>query len=97
MRRRGLTSATPLPRRNDFARTPLLGLTSGYVQRAAAKLPQQGPLPWRAHDNYFGDLFAFLTSRIDDGTLRFAPKKASPRERTTSRQIRRHSPDTRAE
>ena len=72
MRRRGLTSATPLPRRSDVARKPLLELTSGYVQRAAAKLPQQGPLPWRTHDNYFGDLFALLTGRIDDGTLRLA-------------------------
>ena len=76
MRRRGLGSATPLPRRTDFARAPLVGLTSGYVQRAAAKLPRQGPLPWRTHDNYIGDLFALLTSRIDDGTLRFAVSRS---------------------
>ena len=74
MKRRGLASATPLPRRSGFTREPLLGLTSGYVQRAAAKMPQRGALlPWRTHDNYIGDLLALHTSRIDDGTLRFAP------------------------
>ena len=35
MKRRGLASATPLPRDTGFAREPLVGLTSGYVQRAA--------------------------------------------------------------
>jgi hypothetical protein len=72
MQRRRLASASPLPLRSGLTREPLLGLTSGYVQRAADKLPQRGPLPWRTHDNYFSDLLALLTSRIDDGTLRFA-------------------------
>ena len=78
MRRRGLASATPLPRRSGLAREPLVGLTSGYVKRATPKLPQQGPLPWRTHDNYIGDRLALLTSRIDDGTLRFAVSRNGP-------------------
>jgi monooxygenase len=71
MRRRGFAVATPLPR-GDVAREPLLTLTSGYVRRAAAALPRRGPLPWSGRDNYALDLFALLTGRIADGTLRFA-------------------------
>jgi monooxygenase len=80
MKRRGLASATPQPHGTGFAREPLVGLTSGYVQRAAAKMPQRGALrPWRTHDNYIGDLLTLLTSRIDDGTLRFAPAPPTAR------------------
>jgi cation diffusion facilitator CzcD-associated flavoprotein CzcO len=71
MKRHGLASATPVPR-GDVAREPLLDLTSGYVERASALLPKRGPRPWRHHDNYFLDLFALLTDRVSDGTLRFA-------------------------
>jgi len=76
MNRRRFAIATPLPR-GDVAREPLLGLTSGYVERAAGLLPQRGPLPWRVHENYFLDLIALLTGRIDDGTLRLAKKRAA--------------------
>jgi cation diffusion facilitator CzcD-associated flavoprotein CzcO len=72
MRRRRLGSATPLARRDDVRREPLLGLTSGYVKRAADILPRRGPRPWDTHDNYFLDLVALLTGRVNDGTLRFA-------------------------
>ncbi len=90
MRRRRLASAVPLTR-GDVAREPLLSLTSGYVARAAALLPQQGPLPWRTHDNYFRDLIALIVGRIDDGTLRFAPspplgRRAAPQRRAGSDQ-----------
>jgi cation diffusion facilitator CzcD-associated flavoprotein CzcO/short-subunit dehydrogenase len=78
MRRRSYASATPTPASNDIRREPLMSLTSGYVQRALSQLPRRGPLPWDTHDNYIKDLFALLTNRIDDGTLRFAkaPAKA---------------------
>ena len=76
MKRRHLASAMPLPRDGNLARKPLLGLTSGYVKRAATKMPQHGlQLPWRTHDNYILDFLALITSRIDDGTLRFAQTK----------------------
>lgn len=71
MRRRGFASVTPRPR-GAIAREPLLTLTSGYVQRAAGKLPQRGPLPWRTHDTYALDFAALQLGRLDDGTLRFA-------------------------
>lgn len=78
MKRRGFASATPTPS-GEITREPLVSLSSGYVARAAGQLPQQGPLPWRIHDNYALDLLAFITGKIDDGTLRFAKKRAKPR------------------
>jgi cation diffusion facilitator CzcD-associated flavoprotein CzcO len=78
MKRRRLTRATPQPASGDIVREPLLGLTSGYVQRGVAKLPLRGPLPWRTHDNYILDLVALLTTRINDGSLRF---EKSPNDR----------------
>jgi cation diffusion facilitator CzcD-associated flavoprotein CzcO len=77
MKRRGFASATPVPRRPIASRAPLVGLSSGYVRRAGTLLPQTGPRPWRTHDTYGLDLLAYLTGRLDDGTLRFA--KRSPR------------------
>ncbi|MBD5606002.1 MAG: SDR family NAD(P)-dependent oxidoreductase [Candidatus Eremiobacteraeota bacterium] len=78
MKRRRLAIAMPLPR-GDVAREPLLGLTSGYVQRAAARLPLVGPFPWRTRDNYVLDLLALLTGRMADGTLRFAKRPRGTR------------------
>jgi cation diffusion facilitator CzcD-associated flavoprotein CzcO len=73
MRRRGFASVTPRPRGN-VVREPLLTLTSGYVQRAAGKLPVRGPLPWRTHDTYALDFAALQLGRLNDGTLRFAKR-----------------------
>ena len=50
----------------------LVGLTSGYILRAASKLPKQGSaFPWRNKDFYIADLFAIKYSKLDDGILRF--------------------------
>jgi hypothetical protein len=51
---------------------PLMNLTSGYVQRAAALLPRQGARPpWRMRNNYLTDLPAMRYGRIDDGSMCF--------------------------
>ena len=43
-------------------------LTSGYVKRAADKLPGQGDRqPWRVPQNYVKDLAAMTFGRIDEG------------------------------
>jgi monooxygenase len=56
---------------------PLMNLTSGYVQRAAALLPRQGARrPWRIRNNYLTDLPVMRLSRIDDGSILFARVKA---------------------
>ena len=57
-------------RRVGVASTPLLDLSSGYVQRAAHLLPRQGQRPpWRVVQSYAHDLAVMRLGRIDDGRL----------------------------
>jgi cyclohexanone monooxygenase len=74
MDRRGYAIAVP-QRDGSMAPQPFLSFTSGYVQRAAGKLPQQGSkTPWMVHQNYLADLPIIRWGRLDDGVLKF--KKA---------------------
>ena len=55
LREHRLASATPVAPREPGHR-PLLDLTSGYVQRAADRLPKQGDAdPWQVPQNWFAD------------------------------------------
>jgi cation diffusion facilitator CzcD-associated flavoprotein CzcO len=70
---RGLASATPPAAEGETAE-PVLDLTSGYVERASARLPKQGAHPpWRVYQNYALDLRLLRFGRVDDGVLQFAP------------------------
>jgi len=52
---------------------PLLGLKSGYVQRAVDLFPKQGPkAPWVLRQNYLFDLLSLHLGAVDDGTLVFS-------------------------
>jgi len=52
---------------------PMLGLSSGYVQRSADLLPKQGSkFPWQVHQSYLRDYRALKRSDIDDGTMIFS-------------------------
>jgi monooxygenase len=64
------------PRANQDVRpAPFLDFTSGYVRRAADKLPKQGSRrPWRLYQNYLLDLFSFRFGRIEDGALVLSEK-----------------------
>ena len=56
--------ATATPRETPGNRRPLLDLTSGYVQRALDRFPQQGDRdPWTVRQNYLLDVFT--TPRAD--------------------------------
>ena len=71
MDRRGVEVCTP---RADpvLCRLPVLGLTSGYVQRAAGTLPSQGDRqPWIVPQHYLRDAAA-MTFRPIDEELEFA-------------------------
>jgi monooxygenase len=58
-------------------RQPLLDFSSGYVQRAIARFPKQGPVaPWRLYQNYLLDLFALRYGSLDDGVMDFAAPDA---------------------
>lgn len=74
MERHGHTACTP---RTDAAATaaplrPLLDLRSGYVVRAAQRLPKQGVGgPWRFRQNYLLDAVALRFGRIAHPALEF--------------------------
>jgi cation diffusion facilitator CzcD-associated flavoprotein CzcO len=66
MRKRGMRQVTPRVT-EPVEDVPFLDFTSGYVQRAAAKLPRQGSrTPWRVHQNYARDLLALKFGSIDE-------------------------------
>ncbi|MGQ0590931.1 MAG: flavin-containing monooxygenase [Sphingosinicella sp.] len=72
MDRRGYAICTPRLREPP-ERLPMLDFSSGYVQRAAASLPAQGPeAPWRVHQNYLKDLAAMRFRSVADGVMEFA-------------------------
>ena len=59
---------------------PFIDLDSGYIARAADRLPKQtGTPPWTVNQNYFLDMRAFRFSRIDDGALSFEREEAAAR------------------
>ena len=66
------------PRRDpSLKELPVFDFTSGYVQRAAARLPKQGNrAPWRLYQNYVKDLFALRHGRVNDPALEFRREAA---------------------
>ena len=52
---------------------PALEFTSGYVQRAVAKMPKQGSKrPWRLYQNYALDIVSLRWGKIDDGVMKYS-------------------------
>ncbi|HSW12598.1 MAG TPA: NAD(P)/FAD-dependent oxidoreductase [Solimonas sp.] len=73
MDRQGYRQCTP--RNNDPAlqHEPFIDFSSGYVLRAADKLPKQGSrAPWRLHQNYALDLMSLHFAGLEDGAMEFA-------------------------
>ncbi len=64
---------TCMPEAGEPSEEPLLSLTSTYVKRAADELPRQGTrAPWRIHQNYLVDLWAFSGDGSSSGALAFS-------------------------
>jgi cation diffusion facilitator CzcD-associated flavoprotein CzcO len=80
MRETGTDLCTPVLDDPDQAPAPWLDFTSGYVLRAMDRFPKQGlRTPWKVHQNYALDLFAFRFGKLDDGVMRFdRARKAAP-------------------
>ncbi len=69
----GLTECVPRNREAVVGSEPILGLTSGYIQRSVHLLPKQGSNdPWRVHQSYLRDYRALKMSDIDDSVMEFA-------------------------
>jgi monooxygenase len=69
----GFAVATPALGDQEIARAPFIDLSSGYVQRAVADWPKQGPeKPWRQYQNYLLDMVTLRLGAVDDGVIQFA-------------------------
>ena len=65
MRRRGMRQVMPRLGR-AAGPLPFVDFSSGYIARAAGKLPKQGDRrPWRMRQNYVADLLGLRFGRID--------------------------------
>ena len=72
MDRHGYRTCTPECDAASMQPKPLLELTSGYVARAAARLPKQGASkPWVIRQNYILDMLMMKLGRMEDGVLRW--------------------------
>ena len=73
MRDRGLARCVARNRDASAAAGPILGLTSGYIQRSAHLLPKQGTeQPWKVHQSYLRDYRALKMSNVDDSVMEFS-------------------------
>jgi hypothetical protein len=72
MDRHGYRTCRPVSDVASMEAKPLLNLTSGYIARAAADLPKQGPgQPWLIRQNYILDMLTMKLRRLEDGILKF--------------------------
>ncbi len=77
MDRHGYRICRPACDSGSLEARPLLGLTSGYVQRAAADLPKSGDkAPWLIRQNYIRDMMTMKLGRLEDGILQFSKSQA---------------------
>jgi cation diffusion facilitator CzcD-associated flavoprotein CzcO len=63
------------PRNHDPAleARPFLEMRSGYIARAADRMPAQGSrFPWQVHQSFLRDYRAMRMGRLDDGAMDFA-------------------------
>jgi monooxygenase len=73
MRDTGQQQCMPVNRDASVTAAPLLGLTSGYIQRAAHRFPRQGSkFPWQVHQSYLRDYRALKMSGIEDEAMVFS-------------------------
>jgi len=77
MEAHGFDQCRPALTDASVAGEPLIGLSSGYVERARALFPKQGSRrPWRLYQNYLLDWLALGLGRVDDGVMQFS--RAAP-------------------
>jgi len=73
MDKHGLRQCTP--RNSDATVQPeaFVAMRSGYIQRAAGKMPKQGnKAPWKVYMNYAMDLATLRYKPIEDGIIQFS-------------------------
>lgn len=69
----GMRQCTPCASAGEVQEEPFLNLQSGYIQRAAERMPKQGDrAPWKLYQNYALDLALLRHGKLEDGYLRFS-------------------------
>jgi len=72
MDRHAYTQCTPRLWDDSIAEEPMMGLTSGYMQRARDTMPRQSTRkPWKMHQNYLRDLLSLRFSTVNDSAMEF--------------------------
>ncbi|MDF3030992.1 MAG: flavin binding monooxygenase [Moraxellaceae bacterium] len=81
MDKKGVRQVMPVNRDPSVQIAPMLDLASGYVQRAAAKMPRQGNKgPWKLNQNFTIDMMEMRLGKVEDGVLEFSnPAKRNGR------------------
>ena len=84
LRATGMRQCTPRNHGSDVSAAPLLGLSSGYIQRAADRMPKQGDrFPWQVHQSYLADYRAMRRSDVVDEAMAFTNPEPAPVAATT--------------
>ena len=77
MRKRGVTIATPHNADPHLKEEAFVDFSSGYIQRAADRLPKQGSRkPWKLNQNYALDVVALKFGSIDDAMVFSNPPRS---------------------
>jgi monooxygenase len=78
MDRHGYRQCMPENSDPTVTEEPLLSFTSGYVQRAIAKMPKQGSKkPWKLYQNYALDIVSLKFGSMKDDAMKFSERKKS--------------------
>jgi monooxygenase len=73
MDRHGYKKCMPHNVDPSIQEVPWIDFSSGYVQRAIAKMPKQGSKrPWRLYQNYALDILTLRFGKIDDGVMKYS-------------------------
>ncbi len=69
----GMRQVTARDSTGDVREEPFLNLDSGYIQRAAERMPKQDDrMPWKLYQNYVLDLALLRYGKVEDGYLVFS-------------------------
>ena len=73
MRSTGMRQCTPVNGDTSVVPAPLLGLSSGYIQRSAHLFPKQGSkFPWQVRQSYLSDYRAMSMRPVEDDGMVFS-------------------------
>jgi cation diffusion facilitator CzcD-associated flavoprotein CzcO len=78
MDERGYKVATPVNDDPTMPAEPFADFSSGYLMRAADRLPKQGRDPWRHAQNFLADMRWMRKGDLEDGVMRFSTGAGAP-------------------